>query len=93
MALAVYVICFSIGIMSHGYDFYMHGWRPYRWGVVFLDVFWTTLILLDALVVGLLLVGGRRSGLLVVSQFEIGPGLRSRLAGRTGPAANVRGVR
>ena len=62
--LAVYVICFTIGTLSHGHGFLTHGWRPYRWGSIPLEVFWTSLILLDVLVVALLLAGYRRSGLL-----------------------------
>lgn len=64
IALAIYVICFVIGVMSHGRDFWMYGWRPYRSGITPLAAFWTALILLDASVVGLLLTGRRRSGLL-----------------------------
>jgi len=64
MVLAVYVAGFAIGVMSHGRDFWTHGWRPYRSGVVPLDAFWTALVVLDALVIGLLLTGRRRSGLL-----------------------------
>jgi len=65
IVLAVYVACFAIGVMSHGRDFWTHGWRPYRSGVMPLDAFWTALIVLDALVVGLLLTGRRRAGLLM----------------------------
>ncbi len=65
IVLAVYVACFAIGVMSHGGNFWTHGWRPYRSGVMPLDAFWTALIVLDALVVGLLLTGRRRSGLLL----------------------------
>ena len=64
VALACYVICFTIGVLSHGRDFLTHGWRPYRWGSIPLEMFWTSLILLDVSVVALLLVGWRRSGLL-----------------------------
>ncbi len=63
MALAVYVVCFAIGVLSHGRDLWMQGWRPYRSGIMPLDAFWTALIVLDALVVGLLLLGWRRLGL------------------------------
>ncbi len=62
--LAVCVIRFAIGILSHCSDFLTHGWRPYRWGSIPLEVFWTSLVLLDASVVALLLTGWRRSGLL-----------------------------
>lgn len=64
LTLIVYVTCFTIGILSHAHDFLTHGWRPYRWGSVPLEAFWTSLILLDAGVVVLLIAGWRRSGLL-----------------------------
>lgn len=62
--LACYIVCFTIGVFSHGHDFLTYGWRPYRWGSIRLEVFWTSLILLDVSVVALLLIGWRRSGLL-----------------------------
>jgi hypothetical protein len=64
IVLAVYVLGFSLGIAKRGHDFLTHGWRPYRWGVLPLEAFWTALILLDAGDVALLLAGWRRSGLL-----------------------------
>ncbi len=57
--------------MSHSRDFWIMGWRPYRRGVLLLDAFWTALILLDALVVGFLLIGWRRSGLLAALAIMI----------------------
>ena len=63
-ALAVYVICFTVGTLSHARDFLVAGWRPYRSGVLPLDAFWTSLVGLDAAVVGLLLTGRSRAGLL-----------------------------
>ena len=64
VTLIVYMTCFTIGILSHAHDFLTHGWRPYQWGSVLLEAFWTPLILLDAWVVVLLIAGWRRSGLL-----------------------------
>ena len=63
-ALAVYVTCFTVGTLSHARDFLVAGWRPYRSGVLPLDAFWTSLVGLDAAVVGQLLAGFRRAGLL-----------------------------
>ena len=63
-ALAIYVTCFMVGTLSHARDFLVTGWRPYRSGVVPLDIFSTSLVGLDAAVVGLLLAGRRRAGLL-----------------------------
>ena len=66
-ALAIYVIGFAIGALSHGRDFMVFGWRPYAWGPLPLEIFWTCLIALDAAVVGLLLSGRRRLGLSVAA--------------------------
>lgn len=71
VALACYVICFTIGVLSHGHDFLTYGWRPYRWGSIPLEMFWTSLILLDVSVVALLLIGRRRSGLLAAFTIMI----------------------
>lgn len=71
VALACYVICFTIGVLSHGHDFLTYGWRPYRWGSMPLEVFWTSLILLDVSVIALLLIGWRRSGLLAAFTIMI----------------------
>lgn len=62
--LTIYTTCFSIGFAEHALDFARYGWRPYDWGVLPLEIFWTVLIFLDAMVVGLLLFGWRRSALL-----------------------------
>lgn len=61
----VYVICFMIGFLNHGRDFIRFGWRPYQVGVLPLEMFWTALIGLDALVVVLLLARQARAGLLL----------------------------
>lgn len=55
-ALAVYVICFAVGALSNGPDFLEAGWHPYRQSVLQLDVFWASLVGLEGVVVGLLLV-------------------------------------
>jgi len=61
--LAVYILCFSIGALNHGGDFLRSGWRPYGWGSIPLELFWTSLIAFDLTVIGLLLSGRRRLGL------------------------------
>jgi len=65
VALAGYIICFLVGVSAHARDFLAAGWRPYRWASPPLEVFWTSLIALNLLVVGLLVDGRRRSGLLL----------------------------
>jgi hypothetical protein len=66
-ALALYVACFCVGASNHAYDFLRFGWRPYRWGSIPLEIFWTSLIALDLLVVGFLVAGRRRSGLILAA--------------------------
>ena len=61
--LALYGVCFAEGMMSHLADFVTGGWLPYHHGLLAFHVFWTLLIVLDPAVIGLLLLGWRRSGL------------------------------
>ncbi|NIJ19563.1 hypothetical protein FHS95_001232 [Sphingomonas naasensis] len=63
IVLAIYMACFSIGALSHARDFHARGWRPYAWGPPLLEAFWTSLLILDALVVVLIASGRRRAGL------------------------------
>ena len=63
LARAVYVACFGIGVVSHARDYAVGGWLPYRFGPPILDAFWDVLIVVDAAVVVLLLLGRRRAGL------------------------------
>jgi hypothetical protein len=62
-ALAVYLLCFGYGALTHAYDFVRYGWWPYRFGPPAANLFWNALLLLDAAVVALLLLGRRRVGL------------------------------
>ncbi|NIJ20615.1 CHASE2 domain-containing sensor protein [Sphingomonas naasensis] len=62
-ALAVYIVCFGIGAVNHARDFVVGGLRPYRWGPPLLEAFWTSLIVLDSLVIVLLLARRIRLGL------------------------------
>lgn len=61
--LAVYVVCFSVGVTTHGLDFLERGPRPYASAPLPLELFWSALIFVDALAVILLLTGRRRAGL------------------------------
>ena len=63
IALAVYVLCFAIGAVSHALDFIALGPRPYSWGPPLLETFWSSLVVLDPAAAGLLLFGKRRAGL------------------------------
>lgn len=71
VVLAVYVICFGVGAFNHARDFLARGWRPYAWGPPPLEVFWTSLLVLDALVVALILSGWRRPGLALAAAVMI----------------------
>jgi len=70
-ALSVYVACFSIGAFNHARDFLAWGWRPYAWGPPLLEAFWTSLLAFDVIVVGLILAGRRRPGLLLAAIIMI----------------------
>jgi hypothetical protein len=61
----VYVLCFALGAISHVGDFVVGGWRPYRFGPVGLELFWSSLVVLDVAVMALMLLGRRRSGVLL----------------------------
>lgn len=65
MCLAIYVGCFSVGVVTHSLDFLARGLRPYSFAPPPLEAFWSALVLLDALTVVLLLTGCRRAGLIL----------------------------
>lgn len=65
LALGVYIACFGIGVVSHLTDFVFGGWRPYSFGPPVLEAFWTSLLLLDALVIAFIVSGWRRCGLVL----------------------------
>lgn len=67
IALAVYIICFTIGTVSHALDFVVLGLRPYNWGPPMLEAFWSSLVVLDPVAAGLLLFGKRRAGLVLAA--------------------------
>ena len=58
--IGIYITCFGIGVFNHARDFAAYGWRPYDWGPFLLELFWTSLIFLDALAIMLLLSRFRR---------------------------------
>ena len=66
-ALGTYITCFSIGVISHAADFLSHGWRPYSFGPPALEAFWTSLVVLNTLVIVLILARWRRCGLLLAA--------------------------
>jgi hypothetical protein len=66
-ALGTYIACFGIGVVSHAADFLSRGWRPYAFGPPALEAFWTSLIVLDALVIVLIIAGWRRCALLLAA--------------------------
>lgn len=67
----LYLACFGIGAFNHARDFLAYGWRPYSWGPTVLEIFWTSLILLDLLIIALLLSRFKRSGLLLAGAIMI----------------------
>ncbi len=58
----VYAICFAIGVLSHAKDFALYGARPYDVAPLPIEVFWSSLILIDALMVVILLSRHKRLG-------------------------------
>ncbi len=60
--VTVYALCFALGSMSHAKDFLVYGWRPYNAAPLPIEVFWSSLILVDLVVVGVLLSKHKRLG-------------------------------
>lgn len=67
IALGVYITCFAIGTVTHARDFWALGLRPYEGAPIFLEAFWSSLVVLDPAVVALLLFGKRRAGLVLAA--------------------------
>ena len=63
VVLGLYISCFGAGAYNHARDFLTYGLRPYNWGPPLLEVFWTSLILLDLLAIATLLSRFKRLGL------------------------------
>ncbi len=71
VALGIYIAGFSVGVVTHSLDFLRYGLRPYSWGPLPLEIFWSSLVLLDALVVGALLTGRMRIGLVLAAAIMV----------------------
>jgi hypothetical protein len=67
----LFLVCFGIGAFNHARDFLTYGWRPYIWAPTILEIFWTSLILLDLLVIALHFSQFKRSGLLLAAAVMI----------------------
>lgn len=61
--VAIYAICFAVGSLSHAKDFVDYGWRPYSAAPLPFEIFWSSLVLVDLVVVVLLLSKFRRLGI------------------------------
>jgi hypothetical protein len=53
--IGVYLLGFSVGILSHLYDIYIYGFLGYKFAPFVLNVYWTLLTLFDTTVIILLL--------------------------------------
>lgn len=71
IALAVYILCFAIGTVSHALDFWVLGLRPYQGAPVVLETFWSSLVVLDPVAAALLLSGKRRAGLALAAVIMV----------------------
>lgn len=58
----IYTLFFAIGALSHARDFVMNGMRPYNIAPLPIELFWTSLILIDVCVVLILLSRHKRIG-------------------------------
>jgi hypothetical protein len=67
----LYVACFGAGALNHARDFLNYGWRPYNWGPHLLEMFWTSLIALDLIAIGLILSKFRRAGLCLAAAIML----------------------
>lgn len=65
IVLALYVACFADGTAAHLSDVLRFGWQAHHLDPVPLRAFWTALAILDPTVIALLLLGWRRTGLLL----------------------------
>ena len=55
----LFAVCLAVGSIVHINDLWQHGWLPYRFAPLPLNVYWTALAFLDALAALLLLVRPR----------------------------------
>lgn len=63
--ITIYAICFAIGAASHAVDFAMRGWQAYAAAPLGFELFWSSLLVLDILVVTLLVTHYRRAGVVL----------------------------
>ena len=70
-ALGPYVVSFGVGAINHARDFLTYGWRPYAFAPRALEAFWTSLLVLDVLVIVLVFANWRRSSLLLAAVVMI----------------------
>lgn len=56
---AVAVVLLAVGTVTHVTDFLRHGWVPYPWAPRWLNLYWTSLAVLDTAAAALLLTGRR----------------------------------
>lgn len=61
--VAVYVAAYAAATAFHAADIIRWGLLPYRFAPLPLNIFWTSLVVIDPLVIALLLLGWRRSGI------------------------------
>ncbi|MER5357987.1 hypothetical protein [Streptomyces sp. NPDC002785] len=61
LVLVYVVVLVSVGVVSHVADLVQNGLRPYLWAPDWLNLFWSSLAVFDALA-ALLLLCGKRAG-------------------------------
>lgn len=71
IALAVYIVCFTIGTITHALDFWSFGLRPYAGAPILLEAFWSALVVLDPAAAALLLFAKRRAGLVLAAVIVV----------------------
>ena len=62
VVVAAYALCFALGALSHAKDFLVYGWRPYELAPLPIEVFWSSLILVDLAIISVLLSKYQRVG-------------------------------
>ena len=63
--VAIYVLCFGLGTLSHGRDFLLNGLRPYAAAPLPFEAFWSSLIFIDIVVIGFLCSRNMRFGVVL----------------------------
>ena len=75
VALAIYVLCFSVATMFHVLALVRGGWLPFTLAPAAMNWFWTLLTFADPAVLLLLITGRRRAGLalaLLIMVLDVG---------------------